>query len=360
MRTGFRRRLIYFLIVVGSITAGGMLFGGVVAVAYFPNHPFRALAFGVLASAIPGVLISSMVAGGEIFLPRTRMGLALERAPFLLTFVLKTFVYSAATLVVLGSKIGRWVAAYVVYGPEFAHEAITMGGFPVAASIMVLFMAMSTAILSIEFSRLVGPSALRDIILGRYHRSRMEERFFLFVDIVGSTPLAERIGPDAIHGFLDSVFRVASDPVDDLAGEVYQYVGDEMVITWTITEGRSEARPVACYFAIEKALADAAAEFEREFGTVPRLRAALHAGPVITGEVGGSRRAIVFHGDVMNTTSRIENATRELERPFLVSGDALGRMEGTEGYAFTGLGPRQLRGREAAIHLFAVEPLQGA
>src|SRR5262249_28279962 len=33
--------------------------------------------------------------------------------------------------------------------------------------------------------------------------------------------------------------------------------------------------------------------FAREFGAAPRLRAALHPGPVITGEVGGSRRGIV-------------------------------------------------------------------
>ena len=90
-----------------------------------------------------------------------------------------------------------------------------------------------------------------------------------------------------------------------------------------MADGRDGARPVACFFAIEQALARAAPEFEREFGAVPRLRAALHGGPVITGEVGGSRRAIVYHGDVMNTTSRIEQATRDLERQFLVSGDAV-------------------------------------
>jgi hypothetical protein len=43
-------------------------------------------------------------------------------------------------------------------------------------------------------------------MFGRYHRSRPEERFFPFVDIVGSTPLAERIGPRAVHRFLGEVF----------------------------------------------------------------------------------------------------------------------------------------------------------
>ena len=141
-----------------------------------------------------------------------------------------------------------------------------------------------------------------------------------------------------------------------MRGEVYQHVGDEVVITWTLAEGQAAARPVACYFAIESALKLAAKDFEREFGAVPRLRAALHAGPVITGEVGGGRRSIVFHGDVMNTTSRIENATRELQRSFLVSEDALSRLQGIETYAFADLGPRQLRGREALLRLYAVEP----
>jgi adenylate cyclase len=213
---------------------------------------------------------------------------------------------------------------------------------------------MGSAIFGLQISRLVGERTLRDIVLGRYHHSRAEERFFLFVDVVGSTPLAERIGPDAVHHFLGEVFRLASDPIDDHRGDVYQYVGDEIVITWTATEGREHARPIACFFAIEQALAGAAPAFERKFGVVPRLRAALHAGPVITGEVGGSRRAVVFHGDVMNTTSRIEQATRDLERQFLVSGDALERLADLESFAREDLGPQRLRGRAAAMQVYAV------
>ena len=216
------------------------------------------------------------------------------------------------------------------------------------------FLLVGLAIFVLQLSRLVGERTLRDIVLGRYHRSRKEERFFLFVDIIGSTPLAERIGPGAVHRFLGEVFRLASDPIDDQRGEVHQYVGDEMVITWTMTEGRDGARPLACFFAIEQALARAAPAFEDEFGAVPRLRAALHAGPVITGEVGGSRRAIVYHGDVMNTTSRIEQATRDLECQFLVSGDALERLADLEGFAREDLGLMQLRGRAAAMRIYAV------
>lgn len=87
---------------------------------------------------------------------------------------------------------------------------------------------------------------------------------------------------------------------------------------------------------------------------MPKIRAALHAGEVVTGEIGGSRRAIVFHGDVMNTTSRIENATRTLGRNFLVSEDALARLEGAGRYSPEDLGSQQLRGREAMMRVYAV------
>jgi hypothetical protein len=43
----------------------------------------------------------------------------------------------------------------------------------------------------------------------------------------------------------------------------------------------------------------------------------------ITGEVGQVRRAIVFHGDVMNTTGRLEQATREVGCFFIASAEAL-------------------------------------
>src|SRR4029450_6278956 len=219
---------------------------------------------------------------------------------------------------------------------------------------------VAVGVLVLQLGRLVGDRTLRDIALGRYHRPRAEERFFLFVDIAGSTPLAERIGSDAVHRFLGEVFRLASDPIDDHRGEVYQYVGDEIVITWTVAEGRDGARPVACFFAIEEALARAAPAFEREFfGAVPRLRAALHGGPVITGEVGGSRRAIVYHGDVMNTTSRLEQATRDLERQFLASEDALARLEDLDGFVLDDLGPKPLRGRAATVRVYAVTTHRG-
>lgn len=86
-----------------------------------------------------------------------------------------------------------------------------------------------------------------------------------------------------------------------------------------------------------------------------RLRAALHAGSVIVGEVGDSKREIVFHGDVMNTAARLEDVTREVGRRFVASADALRRLDGHDQFLLEDLGPRTLRGRAAPMRVYGVE-----
>ena len=104
-----------------------------------------------------------------------------------------------------------------------------------------------------------------------------------------------------------------------------------------------------------RALERAAPGFARDFGVTPGLRAALHGGRVIAGEVGDSKREIVFHGDPMNTASRIEQLTRDLGRRFIVSGDALARLAGVDRYSIEDLGEQTLRGRAAAMRVYAVD-----
>ncbi len=356
MRARTRRRVSLLLRSLGGGVVIGAVFGGTTGFG-FRDAPFLGTSLGGLAGATNGVLLVAAILGAEIFLPRTRLGHALERVPFLVTFAMKLLVYGAVIVLVIGVRPGWHLVgaiAAMLPSPELTAAIAVQIDAPRAPSLVRGFLAVGAGLFLLQMGRLVGEQTLRDIVFGRYHRSRTEERFFLFVDIAGSTPLAERIGPDAVHRFLGEVFRLASDPIDDHRGEVFQYVGDEIVITWPVAEGREHARPLACFFAIEQALERAAPQFERKFGAVPRLHAALHAGPVIAGEVGGSRRAIVYHGDVMNTTSRIEQATRDLERQFLVSADALERLADLEGFAREDLGLQRLRGRAAAIQVFAV------
>jgi adenylate cyclase len=347
-------RLRAFLLRLPVVALIGALVGaGVGAAAIEPR--LTGAAMGAASGMIDFLALAVLIGGAETFLPPTRFGRMLERLPFLAVFALKSLVYAAVIVAVVGGRLGPFVIATLI-GPDLARpiHAQVVANMPLAVLVPLAFLVTALFLLLHQLRQLIGDRTLRDIVLGRYHRARAEERFFLFIDIVGSTSLAERLGAVAVNRFLDRVFQIASDPIDEHDGDVYQYVGDEIVITWTAHEGRRGARALACFFAVERALSRAAEEFRRDFGVAPRLRGALHAGTVITGEVGGSRRAIVFHGDVMNTASRLENATRELQRPFLVSEDALLRLDGASSYRLDDLGPQQLRGREAPLRVYAV------
>jgi adenylate cyclase len=332
----------------------GLAFGTAAGAAVI-KPPLAGALFGAMSAVTDFSTGMAMIGALEIFLPRTALGRRLLARPFLVVVLAKAAAYLAVVGLVIGGRFGPWVVTQLV-SPAAGQRIAEQIDLAFPRGLVIAVAAMVTFLLVVlrHAAQIVGERSFRDIMRGRYHRPRAEERFFLFVDVVGSTPIAERLGPLAVHRYLDRVFQIASDPVDEHLGEVYQYVGDEMVVTWSAEEGRPEARPLACLFAIEAALAAAAPEFEREFGAVPKIRAALHAGEVVTGEIGGSRRAIVFHGDVMNTTSRIENLTRALGRNFLVSEDALKRLEGGERYAPEDLGPQELRGKEAPMRVYAV------
>ena len=341
MHPGTRRRLRAFVSFTLSGTLAGAVYGTLAGLVS-TGTPRRGAFIGI----IHGTAIAGTISAMEIFLTRSRLGHRLEQAPFLVTVLVKALVYGAVIVAVQMGDLGIRVLGLPARHPSEIPLAPLSVVFGIGATFVTIFV--------LQMSQLVGTRTLRNIVLGRYHRPRHEQRFFLFVDIVGSTALAERVGAHAVHRFLNTVFGLASDVIDDHDGEVYQYVGDEIVVTWTVHEGRRDARPIRCCLAIVAALAAAEARLEREFGIAPRVRGALHAGPVISGEVGKTKREIVFHGDVMNTTARLEQLTRDLDRSFIVSADALARLEERDGYVVEDLGERTVRGRAAPVLVFSV------
>lgn len=338
MRTGTKRQLHLLWRVV---LAGTLVGVGYSSLLNFASYGTPRL--GMFIGAIHGFILSTTIGSMEIFGTRTLPGRAVEQAPLLVTLAVKGLVYgSVIALVELAEP-----------GPRLL--GLGSGQGPVQlVSIVFSFTVTLAFIFLLQVSQIMGPRVFRGLLLGRYHRPRSEERFFLFVDIVGSTTLAERIGPVGVHRFLNAVFVLAADPVDDYRGEIYQYVGDEMVITWTEVDGRRDARPIGCFIAIETVLEAAARDFTRDFGVAPRIRGALHVGPVIVGEVGGRKRDIVFHGDVMNTTARLEQTARELNRRLVISAHAMSRLEGAEHFASEDLGDHVLRGRTSPVQIFSV------
>jgi adenylate cyclase len=204
-----------------------------------------------------------------------------------------------------------------------------------------------------ELVRLVGGRALFNVILGRYRHPTREERVMLFLDLVGSTTLAEQLGELRVQELLTRFFHDIDEVIVAHGGEVHAYVGDEVIVTWPVAAAPAR-HPIDCVLAIQDRLAELADRYVREFGLVPNFRAGLHAGPVVISECGESRPQIAYFGDTMNVTARLQERCKEAGRNLLVSGDLLRLLDPGKHLAVEALGPTQLRGRKAEVEVFAV------
>jgi adenylate cyclase len=130
--------------------------------------------------------------------------------------------------------------------------------------------------------------------------------------------------------------------VVDYRGEVLNYVGDEVIVTWLERGGAVDCRPLRCFVAMRDELSRASDQLEREFG------------PVIVGEIGDIKRAIVFNGDVMNTAARLEELSRNVDGGFLASAAAMQRFNSPPPFAIRDLGRLPIRGRADGIDVVGI------
>jgi adenylate cyclase len=252
--------------------------------------------------------------------------------------IVRSAIYAAIVVPILFFQLGSMIAGAPV---DPSHKS-----FWIDITYAVVFLVLANLVIGI--ANIIGPRAFLNFIIGRYHSPVEESRFVLFVDIAGSTGLAETLGGIGIHRFLDRTFRLLTLAVVD-------YRGDEVIVTWPERGGSVDCRPLRCFAAMRDELSRAASQFESEFGAAPRIRGSLHFGPVIVGEIGDVKRAIVFNGDVMNTAARLEELSRNVAGGFLASRAAMERFASAPPFAVRDLGSLPIRGRADGIEVVGID-----
>jgi adenylate cyclase len=296
--------------------------------------------YGLARGAVTGAVIAGVLTSFDAFVLRGPLGAPLRRAPFTVHVAVRTGVYLIVILLAL--KLGVWVF------PSPGERGIESPDvlFALAASFVFAFIQ--------DVNSLLGQNVLINFITGRYYAPRLESRVFLFLDMEGSTGLAERLGPLAFHRLLNRFVLDLTPPIVAARGEIHRYVGDELIATWKLEEGIADGRCVAACFGAIDQLARHAPDYRREFGVAVAVRAGLHCGPVVTGEMGSERKEIVFLGDTVNTTARIQELCRETGDRVLASADLIDRLELSPGIAKRSLGDLRLRGKGADLALYAL------
>lgn len=218
------------------------------------------------------------------------------------------------------------------------------------------FFVVSVTQLFLQISHKFGPENFWNILRGKYNLPKEEKKIFMFLDINSSTSIAEQLGDKAYHSLLKDFFADLTVPILNNKGSIYQYVGDEVIISWKYDEGIENDHCVKCFFDMKSRLEENKEKYMHKYGLVPSFKAGIHCGEVIGGEVGIIKRDITYSGNVLNTTSRILAKCGEFREEILASSELLAALKFPGTYISRSLGSIQLRGKNQQVILNSLVP----
>ncbi|MEM0996115.1 MAG: adenylate/guanylate cyclase domain-containing protein [Bacteroidota bacterium] len=246
-----------------------------------------------------------------------------------------------------------FVALYIFRMPVEFGEFI-LREESISFYIFFFFMDVILSLLR-QVNILLGPGNLRRLVRGEFYTPKEGTRIFMFIDLKSSTEAAEKLGHIRYSRMLQECFDDLA-VVGDYDAEIYQYVGDEVVLTWPMQSGFKDGNCVKAFYAFAEQLRLREGYYKAVYGWVPFFKAGMNAGEVVVAEVGRYRREIAYHGDTINTAARIQGQCNGFNRALLVSEKMVRRLSPLPGYEFEGLGEISLKGKQEQVAIYAVHP----
>jgi adenylate cyclase len=204
--------------------------------------------------------------------------------------------------------------------------------------------------LGLEFYEKYSPGVFWNILVGRYIKPKAEKRIVMFIDLIDSTHIAENLTSLKYFSFIRDFIYYLSIALLEYHGRIYQYVGDEIVVSWKYNK-KNKKNCINALMLSERMLTRNARYFSRRYGFVPQFKAGIHAGELTVGEIGFVKKDIAMSGDIMNTAAHIRTACTELNHRCLISKDFLDDSE--IGWPLLDVGEVELKGKSERINLFA-------
>lgn len=203
----------------------------------------------------------------------------------------------------------------------------------------------------------IGTRIFLPIIIGRYHNPKEENRIFIFIDLKSSVEIAEKLEPIQYSKFLQDCFIDLEELIIKYKGNVYQFVGDECVITWKIKKKTDFNNPIRLFYSYKNLLLSKENYYIKTHGTLPTFKGAVHTGIVSTAEVGADIKSdIAFHGDVLNTTARVLELCKQYNEDLLITGkmeEGIKQIDPKFNITFKDI--VQLRGKHIKHKIFSVK-----
>lgn len=307
------------------------------------NHLFFGIVFGLITSSL------------EYFFLEKRF----RRMKFFVAVILRSLLYIALFILIILLIFKINVGFHNEQFLDNARKFGSLSNFFQSREFIIMVSVCVIMIFFINFirqiNRLMGQNVLLNYVMGKYQLPLEEELIFMFLDLKSSTAIAERIGLEKNHEFLNDFFYDMTDPILECKGRIYQYVGDETVITWHMKDGISDLNCIKCFFKIQAKINTKKEIYIKKYDVYPEFKAGLHCGRVITGEIGDIKKDIVYHGDTVNTSSRIQYECNTYGKLLLISETLLSRLNTKGKYISESMGIIMLKGKTKGLELFSIE-----
>lgn len=323
---------------------------------YYPStgnqfNFYRSLFVGPFFSMIAGTILGAI----EVFWLNKQF----RNTTFGRKILLKTLFYLIAIVAFtfLGTVISN---SFTLDEPILSKQVLNsvinfFGDFAYISIISYVAFILVGTLFFLEVSDNLGQGVLRNFLIGKYHKPREEERIFMFLDLKSSTTIAEKVGHIQYFNFLNEYYQDITRSIIRSYGVIYQYVGDEVVITWSMDEGLKNAHCIQLYFQMEHKIDQIKGKYEQKYGIVPSFKAGVHCGKVTVGEIGSIKKEIVYSGDVLNTTARIQALCNSYNSKMLISSELLHKLSPLDkDFKTDEIGEMTLRGKDKKVKIYSV------
>ena len=311
---------------------------------------FKIFIFGTLANTCVGLLVGAMEI---LYLERVFAKKSLAKK-----IVYKTLFYTLIIFLVI--LIAFPIAVCLELNTDIFDKQvwnrlfIFLTSFTYLSTVLQLVVQVGASLFYAEISENIGHGILINFFTGKYHTPTEEKRIFMFSDMKSSTTIAEKLGHIQYFELLREYYNDLSDAIVKYSGEIYQYVGDEIIVSWKYKDGIENNNCIKCFFAMKEDLGKRADWYNEKFGLLPAFKAGFHVGKVTTGEIGALKKEIIFTGDVLNSTARIQGLCNQYEVDLLISDDLVKSLDLDSEFEIKSLGKNELRGKMKNIELYTL------
>jgi adenylate cyclase len=293
--------------------------------------------------------ISGFITGVfELFIYKER----LRKINFFLGLFIKSVSYTFTVYILILIVLSL---TYIITGSANAGDILN--NFINKEFLMITFEVFKGSVLIVflfQLDDLLGDGTFRKYITGKYHEPKKQDMIFMFLDVKSSTKMAETLGDDKYYKLLDDFFHDVSEPIIESDAEIYKYVGDEIIICWSLENGITSPNAIDLFFNIKHKIRKKKEVYLERYGIIPEFKAGIHDGSVITALIGDIRKEIVYNGDVLNTASRLQSLCNEQDAELIISDSLYQKIDWTGRYDVIGLGAIQLRGKNIPMQVYKI------